>query len=184
MIKNQKGVTISMLAVTIIILVILAGITISTGSNLIRSSKLRNYITTMNLIKLEVEKIAEQFEFENFDSSTIESYYDVSNAMKIEQDVMINSLTYLTESEKNMIISPTSEMFNSIPVEDLWFKWYGPILDDLKIEYTNMFDADDDASEIYFYINYATGEVIYPKGYRASDGTITYSLSGLSKISE
>ena len=33
MIKNQKGVTISMLAVTIIVLSIMAGITISVGTN-------------------------------------------------------------------------------------------------------------------------------------------------------
>lgn len=218
MIKNQKGVTISMLAVTIIVLSIMAGITISIGTNLVKSSRLRNYITTMSLIKLEVEKTFEEFEFENIklddikgvvetsgidwknsvlkkenDSIIINPDKSVGSALNIDENTPViqqvsqdTALDIIPEGEEKNAIkaSVTQEKNNGIDAEDLWFRWYGPILNSLKIEHSNMFDAGDNADDIYFLINYATGEVIYPKGYKTSDKKMIYSLSGLIKLSE
>ena len=80
MLKNNNGITLISLAITLIVLLILAGVTIDTSVNLIKDSKIRNYITSMSLIKIEVEKNFEDFEFEN----------DVSN---------LNNISELAESE-------------------------------------------------------------------------------------
>ena len=57
--KNQKGITLSTLVVTIIILVILAAVSLRTGSEVLNSSKMQNLKTNMLLIQAKAREYTE-----------------------------------------------------------------------------------------------------------------------------
>lgn len=71
--KENKGITMVTLIITIILLVILAGISIGTGNKIIKSSELENVITNMLLIKAKGKEYVENANFKlgtNFNNST------------------------------------------------------------------------------------------------------------------
>lgn len=64
-IKNNKGITLIALMVTIIIIIIIAGIIIYEGSRLIDDAKYEDVKTNMLLIQAEIKNYVEQAKFEN-----------------------------------------------------------------------------------------------------------------------
>ena len=69
--KNNKGITLLALIITIIVILIIAGITIYGGSNLIKEVEAEDVKTNMLLIQAEVKNFAEQAKFEN---KTVEDF--------------------------------------------------------------------------------------------------------------
>lgn len=69
MLKNNKGITLSVLVVTIIVIFILAGTTITASDMLINSVKVKNTVTNMYLIQGKVESLNEEYEFNNVELS-------------------------------------------------------------------------------------------------------------------
>ena len=69
MIKNNKGITILVLAITIAVLLILLGITIDTSTKVIESAKLQNINTNMLLIQARVKVISEKVVFDGDNSA-------------------------------------------------------------------------------------------------------------------
>ena len=57
MLKNQNGVTVAALVVTIIVLGILASVTISVTTDLMTDSKVKTYITNMLLVQGKAESL-------------------------------------------------------------------------------------------------------------------------------
>lgn len=71
--KENKGITMVTLIITIILLLILAGISIGTGNKIIESSKLENLKTNMLLIKIKGKENVENANFKlgtNFETAT------------------------------------------------------------------------------------------------------------------
>ena len=71
--KNNNGITMITLVITIIILLILAGVSIGTGNNIIKQSNLENIKTNMLLIKVKAKEYVENANFKlgtNFETST------------------------------------------------------------------------------------------------------------------
>ena len=71
--KENKGITMVVLVITIVVLLILAGISIGTGNNIIKSSRLENLKTNMLLIKVKAKEYVENANFKlgtNFESAT------------------------------------------------------------------------------------------------------------------
>ena len=62
--NNNKGITLIVLTITIIVLLIIAGITIYTGSNLIQEAKIEDVKTNMLLVQAEMKNFVEQAKFE------------------------------------------------------------------------------------------------------------------------
>lgn len=78
--EKNNGITIVSLIITIIILLILAGISIGTGNKVIKSSELENVKTNMLLIKAKGKEYVENANFKlgtNFKEST-----DIDNRIK------------------------------------------------------------------------------------------------------
>lgn len=71
MLKNNKGVTLTMLVITIIIIVILAGTTITASDLLIKQTKSKNVTTNMILVKAKAEALYEEY---TFNETAEESY--------------------------------------------------------------------------------------------------------------
>ena len=63
MIKNEKGVTLVALIITIIVMIILASITIAASSNLNKESQVKNLKTNMLLIQAKAEEIYNKKEY-------------------------------------------------------------------------------------------------------------------------
>lgn len=61
--KNDKGITMVVLVLTIIILLILAGISIGTWNNVIEESNLENIKTNMLLIEVKAKELAQNANF-------------------------------------------------------------------------------------------------------------------------
>ena len=62
--KKENGITLVVLMITIIIISILVGITMTSGTKLIKKSKLQTLQTEMLLIKAKAETLKEKKEFE------------------------------------------------------------------------------------------------------------------------
>ena len=57
--KKNKGITMMVLVITIVILLILAGISIGVGNNVIKKSELENLKTNMLLVKVKGKEYIE-----------------------------------------------------------------------------------------------------------------------------
>ena len=57
--KENKGITMVVLVITIVVLLILAGISIGTGNNIIKASQLENLKTNMLLVKVKAKEYIE-----------------------------------------------------------------------------------------------------------------------------
>lgn len=71
--KENKGITMVTLIITIIVLLILAGISVGTGNRVIKSSELENLKTNMLLIKAKGKEYVENANFKlgtNFENAT------------------------------------------------------------------------------------------------------------------
>lgn len=71
--KENKGITLVALVITIVVLLILAGISIGIGNNVIKSAELENLKTNMLLIKVKAKEYVENANFQlgtNFESAT------------------------------------------------------------------------------------------------------------------
>lgn len=64
-IKNNKGITLTALTITIIVLLILASITIYSGIESIQKAELESLKTNMLLIKAKAKEYVEQASFKN-----------------------------------------------------------------------------------------------------------------------
>lgn len=69
MLKNNKGVTLSILVITIIVTIILAGTVITASNLIITSTKAKTVVTNMYLIQGKAEALNEEYEFNNIDIS-------------------------------------------------------------------------------------------------------------------
>lgn len=69
MLKNNKGVTLIMLVITIIVIVILGATTITASDALLKEIKAKNVTTNMILIKAKAEALYEEYSFNGIDES-------------------------------------------------------------------------------------------------------------------
>ena len=63
MARNNKGITIVSLVIVIIVLIIIEGVSISVGGNVIKSAKLQSINTNMLLIQAKAKVIFEESNF-------------------------------------------------------------------------------------------------------------------------
>ena len=66
--KNNKGITLAVLVVSIIVMLIILGITISTGDTLLRNSQKNRLKTNMYLIKSRASSLLEDYMFDGTDN--------------------------------------------------------------------------------------------------------------------
>ena len=64
MTKDEKGITIVSLAITVIVMIIILGVTLVSGTSLLEHSKLTKIETSLLLIKARAETLAEQYGFD------------------------------------------------------------------------------------------------------------------------
>lgn len=110
--KNNKGITLTTLVITIIILLILSSITVFGGMSLIKRANVESLKTNMLLIQAEAKAIAEEVNFrENALNNEDKDYETKKNAIRTEllegqiqvstDDNIKNKMGFLTDEEKN-----------------------------------------------------------------------------------
>jgi Tfp pilus assembly protein PilE len=157
-VSNQKGITLIALAVMIVVLTILTGITINYGKSTIEKAKLENVKTNMLLLQGKLKTYAEQAKFQGVDS--IEKLEEFS---KICTKVSSNST--VTSKAKKAGISDVSS-------------WY--YFTSAQLEYLGLKDIQNSEGEfiVKFDIENATvndSDVVYTTGYNGS-----YTLQEIS----
>lgn len=150
--RNENGITIVSLVITIILLLIIGGITVTIGTQVIKQATLQTVNTNMMLIQAKTKTVAEQAKFNNNKDNyrgTVLS--EVSGNKKIDKLL-----------EKG-IIEDTS-------------KYYLLSQDDLVSMGLEKIDIEDG-----YIVNYETEEVIYVKGYE-NQGVTYHKLNDMKNV--
>lgn len=161
-VKNNKGITLIALTITIIILLILASITIYSGKESIKKAQLENLKTNMLLIKAKAKEYVEQASFKNGVNKS-EISEEAKNELKGKE---ANASDY---SKQNITING-GEILYKLTSDNL--KEMG--LKDVKL-------GSNEEYLVKYNIKDVTVEVYNTSGYE-NNGTTVYSLSELEKI--
>ena len=161
-VKNNKGITLIALTITIIILLILASITIYSGKESIKKAQLESLKTNMLLIKAKAKEYVEQASFKNGVNKS-EISEEAKNELKGKES---NASDY---SKQNITING-GEILYKLTSDNL--KEMG--LKDVKL-------GSNEEYLVKYNIKDVTVEVYNTSGYE-NNGTTVYSLSELEKI--
>lgn len=161
-VKNNKGITLIALTITIIMLLILASITIYSGKESIKKAQLESLKTNMLLIKAKAKEYVEQASFKNGVNKS-EISEEAKNELKGKE---ANASDY---SKQNITING-GEILYKLTSDNL--KEMG--LKDVKL-------GSNEEYLVKYNIKDVTVEVYNTSGYE-NNGTTVYSLSELEKI--
>ena len=161
-VKNNKGITLIALTITIIILLILASITIYSGKESIKKAQLESLKTNMLLIKAKAKEYVEQASFKNGVNKS-EISEEAKNELKGKE---ANASDY---SKQNITING-GEILYKLTSDNL--KEMG--LKDVKL-------GSNEEYLVKYNIKDVTVVVYNTSGYE-NNGTTVYSLSELEKI--
>ena len=158
MLKNNHGVTLSILVVTIIVIFIIGGITISATSSLLIDTKAKNALSNMYLIKGKMETIYEEHQF---------SEKDLIYAGTNDENVSTKVTDISTLSQYGISSDGTTDNY--------WYIWDRDTLEALGFD-RSMLQKEDSK----YIVNYISGEVIYTKGVKSDSGEKLYTFTDIS----
>ena len=166
--NKDSGITLIVLIITIVVLLIIAGITIFNGKDIIRRGKLEELRTNMLLIEAKAKEYVEEANFKMGISPDEVKKEEVRNEIYVEK-------AKLQKASEAGIDVPSA-----IPLQDCYnitqdaFKEWG--LDKIEVE-------DNEYYLIKFDDQNATVEIYNTLGYN-DEGTVKYSLTDIDKIEE
>ncbi len=158
MLKKNKGITMIVLVMTILLLIILTGVSVNTGYSVVKDIKIGRIISDMSLVKAKTETIYEQWQFSGNDADLV------------GQEVTID---FLSAEEIELIEQNAG---NSDFTTWKWYQW------DVSTLQTQGLDPTLLSGEEYFYVNYEHSEILYSKGTSYKKGTKYYSMTGLNDL--
>lgn len=97
---NQKGITLIALVITVIVILIIAGISIKEGKGLIKKSKIENLMTNMIVIKSKSKVIAEEVH-----AATWNKTEEERNAKFIDENTYAMQVTTISQEQANQLDS-------------------------------------------------------------------------------
>ena len=151
---NKKGITLIALTITIIVLLIIAGISVYTGSKLIQEAKLEDVKTNMLLVQAEAKNFIEQAKFER---KTIENL--------VAEGITVDNVTFQLQA--------TNEN------GETYYKIIQPTMNELKLSklsnenYLLAINIDEVSVDVYF-----------KPGIKDGEGKTYYLLSDMQKKEE
>lgn len=166
--RNNKGITLVALVVTVIIALIILGISITSSTDVFQKSKTADYITYMNLVKARAEVVFEEEIFSVGNIQTGEST-NITDVKKIDGE------SEATDFDKKI------NNYTNTPNSDIGFiKWNGEELASQGIDKSILNNNE------YFVIIFdsekmETIDVIYSSGCRI-DRTTYYTLTDMQKV--
>lgn len=155
MLKGKKGVTLVLLVVAIILMLIIFGVTISAGTDLIKNSEKNRLMTNLYLIRSKAATLLEDYLFDKTDES-------LENLGKPATSVQISEVGFIEERSSEYIYCAWNEdklVEQGINTEDV---------------------ASTESFIIQYNITRDTVDVASTKGYENAGNTI-YVLSELEE---
>ena len=166
MVKSEKGVTLLILAITIIVLFILMGVSVNTGYNTLTNVRAGRVISNMNLIKVKLEDIYEEAQF-NDDESL---FVGVGNTKYSLAEIL---------NQNNMPgFKDEFDNYNEISTIRNWYEWNESILKSQGLDTKILKDGGK------IFVNYESSEVIYTKGATVDNNQYYYTLTALENVFE
>ena len=135
--KNEKGITIIALIITIILMLILVGVTVKVGTKEISKAKLEDIKTEMISIKTRAEIVKDKYDFKDIDNL-------VGTKLSEATDYNTEAIVIPDESKENCYIwtqeDLNSQELSSIKVDKdkFYVVYYG---DDIEIFYSKGVDG-------------------------------------------
>lgn len=172
--NNQNGITLVILTITIIVLIILAGITIHTGTESIREANLEGLKTNMLLIETKAREFVENASFD--------LGIDPENATS---EMKANALNELNGEDKGTLVTSSDSIIDQllnigIRQEDIDNKnVYKLTTENLEKMGINDVESNDEVGwyVIVYNIEDTTAEIYYTIGYNGK-----YSLTDIEQI--
>ena len=163
--KKNNGITIVTLVITIIVLLILAGISITEGNNLIKKAKTESLITNMIMVKSKSKVYAEE---------TNSKVWDLSNEEKSTKRAEIFQTEYFMSSESINEASIESDIDDNIKSGS--YEAY--LITNDTLNKMGLSDIGDGENYIVVYNSddYTKLDIIYKSGIQYN-GTTYYTLS-------
>lgn len=155
--KNNSGITLIPLVITVVILLILTTVSVDTGIDYINNVRISKIVVNMKLVEAKVYDIYEEYQFN--EKELIGNIADISN------------LEILNEEKEEIISTYNINSFEEL----IWYEWNQDILKEQGLD-ENMIDENS-----CFYINYKYGEILCSMGTKY-DGKKYYSKTYFSKI--
>ncbi len=164
--KNNQGVSLLSLVITIAVLAIITSITLKSGVSNIKQVKMGRILTHMILVNAKVQTIYEEYQFSgNGLISSDDIRYTISD---ISMDI--------TPEEIEQIAAKAG--VDSMQVENWnWYKWDANCLESQGLDKKML------GSQEAFFVNYEHAEILYSQG-MSYEGTKYYSMTGLNAILE
>lgn len=179
--KQNKGITMVALVITIVILLILAGISIQTGNNIIKETEIENIKTNMLLIKVKGLEYAENANF-NLGTSidTMQEGEEKNNRIE-KAKAELKGQEIIDVNEFNNNIKITQEQLKSENGAYIYYyKLTSENLDEMGIS-----NVKSDEKNGWYVIKYDVKntqvEIYNLKGIE-NEGKIYYSLSEINQI--
>lgn len=171
MLKNNKGVTILALVITIILLLILAGVSVNTGFSVVKDVRVGRMLSNMALVQAKVEVIGEEYHFHNNDTDYLvgEEVFRIDSATHQLENIK------LSDEERNMI-AQKAEVSEADLFNWEWFKWDANILEAQGLD-KKMLDENE-----FFYVNYEHAEIVSSEGTSYDNTHYFYSITGLNNL--
>lgn len=142
--KNEKGITIIALIITIILMLILVGVTVKVGTKEISKAKLEDIKTEMISIKTRAKIVKDKYDFKDIDNL-------VGTKLSEATDYNAGAIDIPDESKENCYIwtqeDLNSQELSSIKVDKdkFYVVYYG---DDIEIYYSKGVDGKYSLTEL------------------------------------
>lgn len=170
--KENKGITLIALVITIILIIILAGISLTYGTGLLENAEVETYITNMVTIKSKAKVYAEEIHAKTWDINK-ESLSEKKNELYLDNYHMI------TPSNADFIIEKINDSENNYDCYEVTADTLDLMgLGELKEE-----QYDNDYVVVYNQQDYTKLDVVYKQGIEYKDN-IYYTLSSLQNVVE
>ena len=163
--KNEKGVTLTALAITIIVIFILASISINYGVDTLNESKAKNLEASLAIVE---QAIAEQY------IKAVELRQDSIKSTDSKPEIFVGTMVNANDlpeigGGKEFLLKEKLQGLasNNLTYSECYYRLEPADLTQLKIE-------SDDQNKYTYIVNYSTGEVFNETKKKTSTGTILY----------
>lgn len=171
MVENNKGVTLIALITTVVVMIILTGVSINTGFTVVKDVRIGRVLSNMKLVEGKMAVLYDDYKFYNNDSN----YLEGQGPIKI--DSTTNKLEEVALSAEEIELIAINANVN---IQDVYsWNWYRWDLAELEAQ-----DLDQNMLEKnhVFFVNYEYNELIYSEGTSYNNVDYYYSKTGLTKI--
>ena len=179
--KNQKGITIVALVVTVVVILIIAGITVKYGTDAIKTAKVESLMTNMITIKANAKIYAEEINAEVWDLK--ENDEDVTKTKSYNRSNLFNTKYNMEKIENAIeIISKVDSSINDSNGCEA-YTITTDTLNEMGLSDLASSSSDGEFVVVYNSADYTKLEIVYPAGISYDNSTF-YTLSNLKNKME